>query len=58
MARNLRDQWWVLDADDHSELATAFRASLDVDVEGSATRRGAAIGVAGWFEAVSNPIKN
>jgi hypothetical protein len=23
MAQNLRDQWWVLDAGDHSELATA-----------------------------------
>ena len=33
MAQNLRDQWWVLDAGDHSELATAFRASLDVDGE-------------------------
>ena len=31
MAQNLRDQWWVLDAGDHTELATAFRASLDVD---------------------------
>jgi hypothetical protein len=33
MAQNLRDQRWVLDAGDHSELATAFRASLDIDGE-------------------------
>jgi len=33
MPQDLRDQWWVLDAGDHSELATAFRASLDVDGE-------------------------
>ena len=33
MAQYLRDQWWVLDASDHSELAAAFRASLDVDGE-------------------------
>ena len=33
MAQNLLDQWWVLDAGNHSELATAFWASLDVDGE-------------------------
>jgi hypothetical protein len=33
MAQNLLDQWWVLDTGDHSELATAFWASLDVDGE-------------------------
>ena len=33
MAQNLLDQRWVLDAGNNSELAAAFRASLDVDSE-------------------------